>query len=149
MLVLDALSRAYIKISKPEFDKNSLMHHVHFVISNLPINNEHLEQLEETRKDRILQTLLKYTIKRWAEKTLILHELHPYFTYRSDISYQEGLLLKDPKINALRSEMMSILYEGHLGIENCRKRACQPLFLTTYKQRIRRHDFKMPRLPNI
>ena len=85
MLVSDALIRAYIKNSKPEFDENSLIHHIHFVISNLPISNELLEQLkEETRKDPILQTLIKYTIKGWSEKTLVSHELHPYFTHCSD-----------------------------------------------------------------
>ena len=47
MLVSDTLSRAYIKNSKPEFDENSLIHHVDFVISNLPISNERLEQLKE------------------------------------------------------------------------------------------------------
>ena len=94
MLVSDALKN--IKNSKPEFDENSLIHQVHFVISNLPISNEHLEQLkEETRKDPILQTLIKYTIEGCLGKTLISHELHPHFTHRSDISYHEGLLLKD------------------------------------------------------
>ena len=39
MSVSDALSRAYIKNSKPEFDGNSIIHHVHFVISNFPISN--------------------------------------------------------------------------------------------------------------
>ena len=39
MSVSDALSRAYMKNSKPEFDDNSIIHHVHFVISNLPISN--------------------------------------------------------------------------------------------------------------
>ena len=43
ILVSDALIQAYIKNSKPEFDENNLIHHVHFVISNLPINNERLE----------------------------------------------------------------------------------------------------------
>ena len=59
ILVSDALIQAYIKNSKPEFDENNLIHHVHFVISNLPISNERLEQFkEETRKDSILQTLI-------------------------------------------------------------------------------------------
>ena len=43
MLVSDAPIQAYIKNSKPEFDENNLIHHVHFVISNLPISNERLE----------------------------------------------------------------------------------------------------------
>ena len=64
MLVLDALSQAYIKNSKPEFDENSLIYHVHFVILNIPSSNEGLEQFkEETQKDPILQTLIKFTIE--------------------------------------------------------------------------------------
>ena len=60
MLLSNALSRAYIKNSKPEFDENSLIHHVHFVILNLSISNEHLEQFkEQTQEDPILQTLIK------------------------------------------------------------------------------------------
>ena len=50
---------------------------------------------------------------------------------RSDISYREGLLLKDQRIivlSALRSEMKSILHQRHLGIENCKKQARQALF---------------------
>ena len=130
MLVSDVLSRAYIKTSKPKFDENSLIHHVHLLISNY---NDRLEQLkEETRKDRIWQTLIKYTIEGWPGKTLISHELHPYFTHRSDVSYNEGVLLKDQRIivrSALRSEMKSILNQGHLGIKNCKRRARQALFL--------------------
>ena len=96
MLVLNALSRAYIKNSKSELDENSLIHHMHFVISNLPISNKCLEQFkEETQKDPILQTLIKYTIEGWPEKSLISQKLHPYFTHCSDMSYQEELLLKD------------------------------------------------------
>ena len=132
MLAWDALSRAYIKNSKPEFDENNLIHDVNFVISILPIRNERLEQFkEETRKDTILQILIKYTIEGLPEKTLISHELHPYFTHRSDISYHEGPLLKDQRIIVpapLRSEMKFILHQGHLGIENCKKRARQALF---------------------
>ena len=70
MLLLDALGRAYIKNSKRQFDENSLIHHVHFVISGLPIRNERLEQFkEETPKAPILQTLIKYTIEGWPEKS--------------------------------------------------------------------------------
>ena len=57
MSVWDALSRAYIKNSKLEFDEYSFIHHVHFVFLNLPISNKRLEKFkEETRKEPILQT---------------------------------------------------------------------------------------------
>ena len=47
MLVSDALSQAYIKNPRPEFDKNRLIHLVYFVISSVPISNKRLEQLKE------------------------------------------------------------------------------------------------------
>ena len=69
ILVSDALSRAYNKTSKPEFDENRIIRHVHFVISNLPISNERLEQFKKkTRKDPILQTLIKTLLKVGQEK---------------------------------------------------------------------------------
>ena len=46
-------------------------------------------------------------------------------------SYHEGLFLKDQQIavpSALRSEMKPILHQGHLGIENCKRRARQAVF---------------------
>ena len=64
MLVLDAISRACIKNSKPEFDGNSLIHHMHFVISNLPISNKHLAQFkEETQNDPSLKSLRNTLLK--------------------------------------------------------------------------------------
>ena len=38
MLVSDALSRSYLNDIKPGFDENTLIQHVHFILSNLPIS---------------------------------------------------------------------------------------------------------------
>ena len=43
--------------------------------------------------------------------------------------------------------MESILHQGHLDIENCKKRGSPSIILATYKQIIRRHDFKIPPCP--
>ena len=83
MLVSDALSWIYIKNSESDFDENSLLNHVYFVISNLPVSNERLEQFkEENRNDPIIQTLIKYIIEDCPEKTLFSNELRPYFAHR-------------------------------------------------------------------
>ena len=37
MLVSGALSGSYLNDIEPEFDKNTLIQHVHFILSNLPI----------------------------------------------------------------------------------------------------------------
>ena len=42
MLILNALSRAYVKNSKPEFDVISCIRPVHFEILNLPVSSKYL-----------------------------------------------------------------------------------------------------------
>ena len=71
MLVSDTLSRSHLSLSKPEFTEDSLIHHVHFVLSNLLISETRLKQLQlETKNDPILQTLITYTFHEWPEKHL-------------------------------------------------------------------------------
>ena len=67
MLVSGSLSRSYLNDIKPEFDKNTLIWHVHFILLNLPISQFPLDQFRlETQKDKILQ--ICYTINGWPEK---------------------------------------------------------------------------------
>ena len=40
--------------------------------------------------------------------------------------------------------MKSILHQGHLGIEVCKKRACQSIILATYKQKLEDMISKCP-----
>ena len=44
MLVSDTLSRSHLSDSEPKFTENSLIHHVHFVQSNIPISETRLKQ---------------------------------------------------------------------------------------------------------
>ena len=61
MLVSDTSSRSYLNDIKPEFDENTLIRHVHFILSNLPAGLSRSDQfLLETQKDQILQTLICY-----------------------------------------------------------------------------------------
>ena len=132
MLVSDTLSRSHLSRSESEFTEDSLIHHVHSVLSNLPISETRLKQFQlETKNDPILQTLITYTTHEWPEKHLIPTDLLPYYTHRSDITFCEGILLKNERIivpTTLRAEMKSLIHQGHLGIENCKKRARQSLF---------------------
>ena len=55
MLVSDALSWSYLNDIKPEFDEDTLIRHVHFILLNLPISQSRLDQSRfETQKDQIL-----------------------------------------------------------------------------------------------
>ena len=95
MLVSDTSSRSHLSHSEPEFTEDHLIHHVHFILSNLPISETHLKQLQlETKNDPILQTLITYTTYEWPEKHLIPTALLPYYTHHSDITFCEGILFE-------------------------------------------------------
>ena len=121
MVVSDTLSRSHLSRFEPEFPEDSLIHHVHFVLSNLPISKVRLKQFQlETKNDPILQTLITYTTHEWPEKHLIPTDLLPYYIYHSDITFCEGILLKNEQIivpTTLRAEMKSLIHQGYLGIE--------------------------------
>ena len=132
MLVSDASSRFHLNDIKPEFDENTLIRYIHFILSNLPISQSRLDQFRlETQKDQILQTLICYAINGWPEKHQVPKELFPYYSHRSEIKYHEGILLKNQRIivpTTLHSEVKSITHQGYFGLENSKKRARQALF---------------------
>ena len=147
MLVSDTLSRSYSSYIKPKFDENTLIRHVHFILSNLPIIQSRLDQLRsETRKDQILQTLICSTINVWPEKHQVPKELFPYYSHRSEIMYHEGILLKNQRIivpTTLRSEMKSTIHQGYFRLENLKKRARQVLFWSLIDMINRGYDKKL------
>ena len=52
VLVSDTLRRSYLNDVKPEFDENTLIRHVDFVLLNLPISQSRLDQFRlETQKE--------------------------------------------------------------------------------------------------
>ena len=77
-----------------------------------------------------MQTLVTYTTHAWPEKHLIPTDLLPYYTHHSDITFHEGILLKTEQIivpTTLQAKMKSLIHQGHLGTENCKKRLRQSL----------------------
>ena len=91
MLVSDALSRSHLSSSEPKFTEISLIHHVHFVLLNLPISETSLKQFQlKTKSDPISQTLITYTTHEWPEKHLVSIVLYPYYTHHNDITFCEG-----------------------------------------------------------
>ena len=129
MLVSDTVSRSHLSSSEAEFTEDSLIHHVRFVISNLLISETRLKQFQsETKSDPILKTLITYTNHEWPEKHLIPTDLLPYYTHCSDITFCEGILLKNERIvvhTTFQAEIKSLIHQGQLGIENCKKRVRQ------------------------
>ena len=137
MLVSDTLSRSHLSRSKLEFT-NSLIHHVHFVLSILPISETRLKQFQlETKNDPILQTLFPDTTQEWPDKHLIPTDLLPYYTHHSDITFCEGILLKKKRIavpTTLRAETKSLIHQEYLRNESCKKTHKTIIILATNEE---------------
>ena len=78
-----------------------------------------------------MQTLITYTAHEWPEKHLISTDSHLCYTHWSDITFCEGIRLKNEQIivpTTLWAEIKSIIHQWYLGTENCRKHARLSLF---------------------
>ena len=82
MLVPNTLSISHLSGSEPEFIKDSLIHHVHFVQSSLLIREARLKQFQlETKSNPILQTLITCTTHEWPDKHLIPTDYYTFIYY--------------------------------------------------------------------
>ena len=130
--VSDALSRAPIPVNISEISPDEIAYHVHTVINSIPISNTRLLQFQnETKTDEILQKVKNYVLYGWPDKQSVDIDVAPYYPFKHEISFNYDLLLKGLRIivpHALRREVKSMLHEGHLGIECCKRRARRSVF---------------------
>jgi len=68
----------------------------------------------------------------WPVQKSMVHDLaKPYYTFKDDITFSNGLLLKGMRIiipSSLRAEIRSRLHTGHPGIEKTKLRARETVF---------------------
>ena len=58
-------------------------------------------------------------------------EVLPYWPYKDEIGYYNGILLKCDRViipNSLIGEVLKDIHRGHIGIEKCRLRARRSVF---------------------
>ena len=112
LTVADALSRAALTDCQTEVNENELNCFVHSIISNYLISDSRLQQFQdETPKDETLRTEIKFIQDGWPNEPSKLPNLLLYFTYREDLYYINGLVLKGNRIfipKTLQNEMKSI-----------------------------------------
>ena len=129
--VPDVLSRAYLPNTKE--DDKSLEYQIHLLVSNLPISEPKLREIQNaTENDQVLQKLKKLISDGFPDsKSSTPAELIPYFQVRSELSIAEGLIFKGDKIvipYSLQKEMKERIHMGHMGIERCKARARQLMY---------------------
>ena len=128
MLVADTLSRACLPGQlKSDLTKEADLQ-VHSLVSSLAVSDIKFTQIQqETNKDDELQKL-KQTIKDgWpTHRRNLDHVILPYWEGKEEYHIVDNIIFKGSRIvvpRSMRAEMLSIIHEGHLGIEMCTRRA--------------------------
>ena len=74
--------------------------------------------LQETNKDKELQSLKHYISTGWpAKRSQIPVSLHPYWNFRDELTLESGILMKNSKVLIPETLKQKYLMQIHQGIE--------------------------------
>ena len=123
--VADALSRAFVKDSKPALIDDTV---TISAIDVIPFSTEKQQILkEQTAKDSDLQTLMTVINIGWPEERHKVPTcITPYFDIRDELACYDGILFKGDKViipHSMQKEMLALIHEGHFGMSLCKRRA--------------------------
>ena len=124
-VISDALSRVTpLEFQDSNAEKDILT--VNFLQHSSIKEKERDEVLQETNKDKELQSLKHYISTGWpAKRSQILVSLHPYWNFRDELTIESGILMKNSKVlirETLKQKYLMQIHQGHQGIEACRSR---------------------------
>eukprot|EP00731_Ephydatia_muelleri_P013230 Em0007g540a len=129
LVIADTLSRApsnEVYQEEKEF-RAEIQAYVDLVVRNIPTSEPKMLEIKQAQqKDEICQKVIQYCQEGWPDKSLVKGEWKQFFHVASELSVEDGLLLRGNRIvipMALRAPVLNRLHEGHLGINKCRDRA--------------------------
>ncbi|XP_063366408.1 uncharacterized protein K02A2.6-like [Cydia amplana] len=134
MYVSDTLSRAPISSNKniDKFDakelESNIVCQVKLLTSNLAISPSKLQKIKDhTKSDLTLLKLQEYYVNGWPNsKTQCDPITLPYWNIRDEIHAIDDILFKNQSViipKSMRSEILNILHEGHMGVEKTKNLA--------------------------
>ena len=102
--------------------------HINQITKQLPARCDSLQQLRMATQADDELAILKHSIMQGWPKTIkqVPPELQPYWTFREELTIEDGLILKGTRIVIQSKQCQAILkqlHEGHLGLNKCKLRA--------------------------
>lgn len=143
MYLADTLNRAYIKEHKQDVKREVVLEierseaETEFeliqMIQYLAVSTEKIAQIKEATKNDNELCALKQIIKTgWPEsKEDVPKPIHLYYTFREELTFQDGIIFKGERIvvpQSVRNDMLSRIHNGHVGIQGCLRRAKESLY---------------------
>jgi transposase InsO family protein len=133
LVIADTLSRAHLdKCENDGFDEE-VSYHVNTVMNTISMSDDKLEEVRKaTLRDESLQLLCQYITDGWPEHRRDTSEkVHDFWPHKHELTIVDGIILKGTCIvipRELRSDMLTKIHIGHMGIEKSKKRARELLF---------------------
>ena len=106
---------------------------VHLMTTRLSATSDKLQQIRQATQDDDTMALLKHTITfGWPHTVQELpKELQAYWTFREEMTVEDGLILKATRIvipPTMQESVLQQLHDGHLGFTKCYNRAKQTVY---------------------
>lgn len=128
LIIADALSRSPLPtdVKSQELEEETEMY-VNLISGCFPVKDDYLEKLKMSQsKDLIIQKLRAFCHSGWPSRNQIPDFMIPYYQYRNDISFANGLVLYGSRIIIppdLQKQILEFIHMGHQGLTKCRRRA--------------------------
>ena len=145
-VVADALSRLSPQPTKEsEVEEDYIP--VHMLTDEIPADSTRIEDFRcFTAEDTTSSLLMEVVSNGWPESKRDCHPLlADYWTYREEISAENGLLFKGHRLivpKKLRNKVLQTIHEGHFGIDKMQLRAREAVYwpgITTDILQIAKH----------
>ena len=134
MVVADALSRAPTSdpTSTDQLLKEEAAAYVRVVLSSLPATENRTAEIRECQaQDSVCREVMLYCQTEWPESKSISEAVRPFYHVASELSVEDGLLLRGRRMiipATLQKEILQRIHTGHLGITKCREHARQSVW---------------------
>lgn len=121
MVLADSLSRLPTSIESPEISLNVKVCFIQF-------SDRKLQEIKEaTDQDTTLHRLKEFVFQGFPAKQRELpSDLKPYWSFRDELSVENGVILKGEQIiipTSLQQSYLEAIHMGHQGISRCQQRA--------------------------
>ena len=134
LIIADTLSRAPITAAceSDQLLQKEAECFVDVVVESFPVMERQLQRIKlHQEEDETCRLIVSYCQSEWPEKHKLPAAVHPYYSVASEISVQQGLLMRGGRIiipPSLRQEILGKIHAGQQGITKCHERARQSVW---------------------
>lgn len=131
MYIADLLSRSFL--NDKVFDDPELSEVVHSLSKYAQVSDERKFEIQQaTKNDQTLACVADYVKNKWPEsRNLVPDNVKHYYQMQDRLTVDEGLVFLDNRIivpNDLRSKILTLLHEPHMGVEKTKLKARQTVY---------------------